>query len=501
MEKYDVCVVGCGPGGYAAAVRGLDFGKKVLIVEANQVGGAGIMHGAMTSKTMWELSQDYAIAAETDRGYRAASLSVDYSAVRDTVIQAAKTRQHQILSQIETFSPTNTDREGSLTLKKGKGRFKSQHVLEIEKDTGEIEEIYSTFFVISTGSRPRPLSCIAYDGERVISSDGVLSLKKFPKRLMIVGAGIIGCEFGTIFSNYGQTKVHILDRQDRIIPFEDPDLSEFLEKNFRDKKVEVHHNASLRNVFKKADGLEVIIDYNGGYSEVVEVDVVFGSIGRIPNTDQLNLEAVGVQCNERGHIQVDNNMCANDNIYAVGDITGNAALANFAEMEGRFAIKAMFGKVVYPLKYNNMSSIMFFSPEVAVVGLNESQAREQKIPHKVAYLSLALVNRAIAMRSTDGFVKILVSKDEKPKILGMRAAGPRASDLIMSIAIAMDRGSSLGDVMATTQPHPSISEATQCCLRMLMGKSIDKPRAFPHYMKVHSWTPEGGETTCIETLS
>ena len=498
MEKFDVCIVGCGPGGYAAAVRGLDFGKKVLIVEANQVGGAGIMHGAMTSKTMWELSQDYAIATDTNRGYRAASLSVDYHAVRDTVIQAAKERQYQILSQIETFSPKNTDREGSLALKKGKGHFKTNHILEIEKENGEIEEIHSEFFVISTGSRPRPLPCIAYDGERIISSNGVLSLKKFPKRLMIVGAGIIGCEFATIFSNYGQTKVHILDRQDRIIPFEDPDLSNLIEKNFKEKKVEVHHNANLRNILKKADGLEVIIDYNGGRSEVVEVDVVFGSIGRIPNTDSLNLEAVGVKCSESGHIQVDNNMCANNNIYAVGDVTGNASLANFAEMEGRFAIKAMFGKIIYPLKYNNMSSIMFFRPEVAVVGLNESQAQVQKIPHKVAYLSLALINRAIAMRATDGFVKILVSKEKCPKILGMRAAGPRASDLIIAIAIAMDRGSSLGDVMATTQPHPAISEATQSCLRMLMGKSIDKPRAFPDYMKVYSWTPERGKTTCME---
>src|SRR5665213_2838627 len=194
MEKFDVCVIGCGPGGFAAAMRGFDFGKSVCIIEGGNIGGAGIMHGALTSKTLWELAKDYAVSAAVDRGYRAAGLMVDYQAVRDTVVQAAKEKQYQILSQIETFSPPRWKGPGSLTLKRGFARFVDTHTVSVSSHGGKEEEVTADNFVISTGSKPRDFPGIRLDGDRIINSDGILGFREFPKRLLIIGAGIVGCE-------------------------------------------------------------------------------------------------------------------------------------------------------------------------------------------------------------------------------------------------------------------------------------------------------------------
>ena len=492
MEKYDVCVIGCGPGGFAAAMRAFDFGKHVCLIEGGNIGGAGIMHGALTSKTLWELAKDYAIAAGVDRGYRVAGLMVDYQTVRSTVIQAAKEKQYQILSQIETFSPPRWKGPGSITLKRGYAKFVDEHTVSLAVQGGPEELVKSDNFVIATGSKPRDFPGIHIDNDRIINSDGILSFREFPKRLLILGAGIIGCEYASIFSNFGQTKVHLLDRQPRIIPFEDEDISTFVNKNLEQKNVTVHHNAILRAIHKHPEFLEVVVDYEDGRSQVLEVDAVLVSVGRIPNLSLLGLDRIGLVPNARGALDTDASCRVRDHIYAIGDVTQHSALYNVAEMEGRYAVKSMFGKNKYPLRYHNMSTIMFFNPEVAVVGLNEQQCQAQKISYRVAYYSNALVNRAIAMRRTDGFVKIIVSEDGRNRILGMRAAGPQASSTIMVIAHLMDQDKGLEEIMKSIHPHPSITEGIQEGLRLMTGKSIYKPLVFPDYMHIRAWHPEHG---------
>ena len=193
-NQYDVCVIGCGPGGFAAAMRALDLGKDVCIIEGGEIGGAGVMWGALASKTMWELSRDFSRAAKTGRGYRASGLTMDYQAMRDSVFQAIREKQYQMLSQIETYAPHRYPGPGSVTLKRGWARFISPHDVAVELNTGDREDIQADFFVIATGSTPRAFPGITTDGQRVIDSDSVLNLKAFPKRLLIVGAGVIGCE-------------------------------------------------------------------------------------------------------------------------------------------------------------------------------------------------------------------------------------------------------------------------------------------------------------------
>jgi dihydrolipoamide dehydrogenase len=490
-QKFDVCVIGSGPGGFAAAMRAFDFGKKVCLIEGGNIGGAGIMHGAMTSKTLWELSKDFAGASAVDRGYRASGLVVDYEAVRDTVIEAAKEKQYQILSQLESFSPARWQGPGSIVLKRGWAVFNDAKSVEVSYKDGNKEVVRADFFIIATGSKPRDFPGIKIDHEQIINSDGVLGFKKFPKRILIVGAGIIGCEYATIFSNYHQTKVHLLDRQARILPAEDEDISEFVNKNLTDRGVEVHHNAILRKIEKNPDGtLIVVVDYEDGRSTVLEVDAALVAVGRTPNLDKLGLDKVGIKINNRGGLDTDTECRVKGNIFAVGDVAQHSALYNVAEMEGRYAVKAMYLRTKYPLRYNNMSIIMFFNPEVAAVGLNEQACRANNIPYRVAFYSNVLVNRAIAMRRTDGFVKILISDDGQERILGMRAAGPQASNTIMVIAHLMDQDKGVAEIMKSIHPHPSITEGIQECLRLLQNKSVYKPHVFPNAMRIRSWKPE-----------
>jgi dihydrolipoamide dehydrogenase len=414
--------------------------------------------------------------------------------VRDAVIQAAKEKQYQLLSQIETFSPPRWKGPGSVTLKRGFARFHDERSLDVKLQNGREERITADNIVIATGSKPRNFPGVEIDGDRVVNSDGVLSFREFPKRLLIIGAGIIGCEYASIFSNFGQTKVHLLDRQPRIIPFEDEDVSSYVSGNLEKKGVTIHHNAILRSIVKRPEFLEVTVDYDGGRSQVLEVDAALVSVGRAPNLDSLSLENAGIKLNERGGLDTDTDCRVKWNVYAVGDVTQHSALYNVAEMEGRYAVKAMYGRNKYALRYHNMSTIMFFNPEVAVVGLNEQQCRAQGIAYRVGYTSNALVNRAIAMRRTDGFVKILVSEDGNNRILGMRAAGPQAGSTIMVIAHLMDQDKGLEDIMKSIHPHPSITEGIQECLRLLVGKSLHKPIVFPEFMHIRHWDPVNGES-------
>ena len=484
--KFDVCVIGSGPAGFAAAMRSYDFYKHVCIVEGGNIGGAGVVNGAMSSKTMWELSSSYATAKRTDRGYSAVGLKVDYNEVMKTVSKASEQRQYQILSQIETFAKT-PDSDRSLSLVRGMAWFKSSKSIIVTKPDGTRVEIEADDFVIATGSTPRQHPTIPIDGKRIIDSDHVCDLEKFPERIMIVGAGIIGCEFATIFANFGESEVHLLDSQNKVIPFEDEDVSDYVNDKLTEIGVNIHHLATLREVREEDDRLDVILDYQDGHTEVVPVDVMLISIGRVPQIESLGVENIGATLTSRGQIEVDDECRVVDNVYAAGDISGNMALVNIAEMEGRFTAKAMNGQIRHPLSYHNISTIMFFNPEIAAIGLNEKACQSKNISYKAIYYHHSMIPRAISMRETDGWFKILVSNEEDPHVLGMRAAGPQAAASIVFIASMINTQQRLSDIMRTVHPHPSIGEGIQECLRTLSSKTIFKQKAFPDKIKFKVW--------------
>jgi dihydrolipoamide dehydrogenase len=317
--------------------------------------------------------------------------------------------------------------------------------------------------------------------------------------MVIVGAGVIGCEYATIFSNFGKTKVYLIDRLDRILPFEDEDISSMVAKNLQENGVVIHHNASL-NRMEVVDGkVEYELSYPDGRKEIITVQKALLSVGRVPNIENINLEGIGVELSQRGrHIGDDDTRTSIDNIYAVGDVTGRIALVNMGEIEARHAVEKMFGLIDYRLSYDNVCTIMFLNPEVALVGMNEQQCIEGNIPVKIVKLDYSVIARAIAMRKTQGFFKIIVTNDEEMRILGMRAVGEHASSAIQAVGLLIKMNVGIEVISELVHPHPSIVEGIQECVRMLLNKSIFKSSVFKDKLACYSLVD--GVKTPLERL-
>jgi dihydrolipoamide dehydrogenase len=391
----------------------------------------------------------------------------------------------------------NPNIKGKISYERGFAYILDKHTVEIEKENETIV-VKTDFILLCTGSRPRKLPNIPIDEKIILTSDGILSMEDFPKSLVILGAGVIGCEYATIFSNFGKTKVYLIDKADRILPFEDEDISETVTQNLEKNGAVIHKNASLQRMEIKNGKVEYELKYKNGTSEVIVVDKAIVSVGREPNTEKLGLENVNVRIKENGKIWENDTQTSVSNIYVAGDLSSNIALVNIAEREARHAVVRMFGQPVKPLNYNNVSTIMFLNPEVAAVGLNEQQAREQGIPFKVAKIDFSCIARAIAMRKTNGFFKLLVSTDNGMRILGMRAVGEHASSAIQAVAVLMDMHKGVEELSVMLHPHPSIIEGIQECTRMLLNKSIYKPAVFNDKLKCYTY--ENGTYTPIDYL-
>jgi dihydrolipoamide dehydrogenase len=475
MKKYDVCVIGGGPSGYAAAMRALDLKKRVILIEKDKLGGAGVYNGALSSKTFWELAKDAASYRKNTNKFGKGTYEVNFKEVIAEVFNAQSERNAQLQNQIDIIK--NGNQYGELEFLQGFASLVSKNEVKITNG-GNSETIFASNIVLATGSRPRKLTNIPIDEKIIFTSDGVNDLTQFPESMVILGAGVIGCEFATIFSNFGYTKVNIIDKTERILPFEDPDVSSVIEKNLEDNGVHIHRNSQLVRMEIKNGKVEYELEYKGGKKEVFVVEKALVSVGRVPNIESLGLEQIGVKLTERGGIADNDTQTDVPNIYAVGDLTADIALVNVGELEGRHAVEKMYGKSRKVLSHDNISTIMFLSPEVSGVGINETEAQRRKIPYKVVSLNYSTIPRAIAMRNKDGFFKILVTNDKDLKILGMRAVGVHASSAIQAVALLISMNKGVQELAELIHPHPSIIEGVQECVRMLLGKSILKPQVF-----------------------
>lgn len=456
---------------------------RVCLVEQGRLGGAGVHDGALSSKTLWELSRDYLRVLRADRGYRAQGVELDYKQIAGCVADACQEKEAQLEKQLSQLS--RRDQNGrAIQLVAGSARFLSPHALLVRGRDGTTAQVHAKHFVIATGSRPRALDGIAVDGTHILTSDHVMELKAFPRSMVVVGAGVVGCEFATIFANYGQTKVYIIDRAARILPFEDEDVAGVCARNLEAKGVTVHRGARLVSMQVVDGQVDYEIEQAGGRRERIRVDVALISVGRVPNTQGLGLSEIGVQLKPSGSIVNDDTQSSLSHIYAVGDVTEDIALVNVGEIEGRHAAERIAQANPPRLSYENLSTIMFLDPEVAAIGLNERMAQQRGLGYRVAVYGYGLVNRAIAMRSTEGFVKLLVSDDDDAKLLGMRALGPHASTMIESVSPTLRKGRSIRELAEMLHPHPALTEGLQDCVRMLLGTSIYKPEVFPDMLRL-----------------
>ncbi len=496
MDQYDLIVIGGGPAGYAAAMRGIDFGKRVCLIERDKVGGAGVYNGALSSKTLWELSHRVSGVKSMLSSDNHLSFEIPWSEVQRNLDEAIFERKFQYSCHIKLLQTESLN--NIFHYERGDGYLLSKNEVKISHE-GTEKVIWGENIILATGSRPRTMPNIQVDEKYILTSDGIDCIDDYPESIVIVGAGVIGCEYATIFSNFGKTKVYMIDRQDRILPFEDSDISNLVAKRMVKGGVTIHHNASLKRMEVIEGEVEYELEYKDGTNEIIRVKKALLSIGRVPNVENIGLENAGVAMSQRGvHIGDIDTQTNVSNIYAVGDVSGHIALVNMGEIEARHAVEKIFDGPVESLSYDNVCTIMFLNPEVAAVGLNEQQCLEQNIPVKVVKIDYSVIARAIAMRKTEGFFKIIVTNDKEMKILGMRAVGEHASSAIQAVGLLIKMNAGIEVLSELVHPHPSIVEGIQECVRMLLKKSIFKASVFKD--KLSCYALVDGVRTDLERL-
>lgn len=474
MMKYDLVVIGAGPAGYAATMRALDFNKKVLLVERSRVGGAGVTNGALSSKTWWEISREIRQFNNNLTRFNIHKPEVNFQEVSNEVRRAVEQRVLQLEDHL-TLLRSSPKFKDCLSFIRGTARLRNRHEVEISTEDG-VKVVHADHIILATGSKPRQLPGVPIDEKVIMTSDGIEHMKALPRSIVIVGAGVVGCEYATILSSFSGIQVNLIDKGDHILPFEDADVVQVIERNLEMAGVHIHRNSTLSRMEVKNGAVEYELAYSDGSREIFHVEKALISVGREPNYHALWSEELQIDINPRG-IENTDTRTTESNIYAIGDLTADIALVNVGELEGRHAVEKIFGNPQRPLMYENISTIMFLNPEVAGVGLNENKARALNLSYRVASLDYSVIPRAIAKRNTQGFIKLLVTDDDSMKVLGMRVVGNHASSAIQAVAllISMDRG--IDELAECVHPHPSITEGIQECVRMLLGKSMLKPEA------------------------
>jgi dihydrolipoamide dehydrogenase len=482
-SQYDLAVLGAGPAGLAAAMRGHDLGMRTLLIGAGVVGGGGLW-GALSSKTLWHLSNDAVRARLRGRGYRAASFELDEAEIRAEVEAAVWERTRILGSQLHALSTDN----GPFRYVAGRGYLEGSNRIAVTPDAleGAASSPKLVFdakhIVLCTGSTPRVPPGITIDGTHVMTSDHIDRRASLPKSLLIVGAGVVGCEYATIFGNFGATDVRVLDRQPRILPAEDADVAEVVRQNMERLGIVVHHACKLESLELVAPGTKEAVRYRisdaNGNVTTHHVECALIATGRKPALSGLGLENADLTLTDAGQLEAKDGQTSRAHIYAAGDATADVALVNIAELEGRHAVESIAGLTPKAIRYEALPAIMFLKPELAAVGLNERMAKEQGIAYRAGVISNRFVARNVAMRATEGFIKLLAQREAPHRILGLRVVGPQAASTAQGVAYLIDRGATLEEIDHCLHAHPAVPEGVQECARLLLGCSLHKPQVF-----------------------
>ncbi|TVP76611.1 MAG: dihydrolipoyl dehydrogenase [Gemmatimonadales bacterium] len=463
-KSFDLLVVGGGPGGYVAAIRGAQLGMKVACVEADKLGGVCLNIGCIPTKSLLTsaLLVNQLDGAEA-HGITVSDLSVD--------LGPAQERSRKVAGQMNKGVGFLL-KKNKVTHIEGYGRLKGKGVVEVEDADGGKSELKADHIILATGSRPRSLPFMEVDGEKIWSSDHALFAKEAPKTLAIVGSGAIGMEFADIFEAYG-SEVTIIEALDRVLPVEDRDVSAQMEKSYKRRGMTIHTGARLEEADTSGDGVTLTFKDAKGKKQTLQVDQVLSAVGRIPNTEDLGLDAAGVKTDEKsGFIQVDEWMCTNvDGVYAVGDCAGGALLAHKASHEGIACVEKIAGEAHGPVDYDNIPNCTYSHPEVASVGLTEEQAKEAGHDIQVGKFPFVGNGRAVAHGDSDGFIKVI--RDKKySEILGAHIIGPHATELIAEFVVGRHLESTVEEMEKAIHPHPTLSEAVAEAALAALGRPI-----------------------------
>ncbi len=446
----DVTVIGGGPGGYVAAIRCAQLGMSVALVEQyERLGGTCTNVGCIPSKALLDSSERFHEAAKSygNHGILLDNLRVDWAAMR--------ARKDKVV-QLTALGIDKLMEKNKITRLQGVGRFTAPGRVAVDGPAGTTE-LESRHVIVATGSKPLDLPFCRIDKERIISSTEALNLPEIPKRLLIIGAGVIGLELGSVFARLG-TRVEVVEALERCIPGMDSELGKELERSLKKLGFVFHLGARVSNVERQGDEVLVEATSAKGKELALKADYCLVAIGRKPNTQGLNLAAAGLAVDARGFLPVNERLeCAVPGIFAIGDVIGGAMLAHKAEEEGVFVAELLAGQKP-ALNHHLIPGVVYTWPEVAAVGFSENDLQAQGRAFKKGVFPFMALGRARAAGEKEGFVKILADPltDE---ILGVQMIGPRAADLIAEAVTALEYKASAEDVARICHAHPTYAEA------------------------------------------
>lgn len=452
-QNFDVIVIGGGPGGYVAAIRAAQLGLKTACVEKRKVlGGTCLNVGCIPSKALLEISHKF-----HDAGHQFASLGIGISQPKIDVKKLLENK-NEIIGGL-TGGIAGLFKKNKVTHIEGHGKFLNKNSIEVVKADGSKEELGAKFFIIATGSEVMPLPGVEIDEKVIVSSTGALELTAVPKKMIVIGAGVIGLELGSVWGRFG-AEIEVVEFLDKITPAMDAEVSRNLQRILEKQGFKFRLSTKVVAVKKEKNGALVEVEgVKDGKKETLSADVVLVAIGRKPNTQNLGLENVGIKTNARGFIENHHLRTSVENIFVVGDVTTGAMLAHKAEDEGVAAAEIIAGKAGH-VNYDVIPSVIYTYPEVACVGKTEEELKAAGVEYKAGKFSMMANSRARSTFDEQGFVKILADA-KTDRILGAHIIAREAGNTIHEVAVAMEFGGSAEDLARTCHAHPTYNEAVK----------------------------------------
>ena len=440
MKKYEIVVIGGGPGGYVAAIRAAQLGKKVAIVEESLLGGVCLNWGCIPTKSL--LKNAYVLDIIKNAGKYGIEIP-KYEVHWDKVIQRSRNISKRLNKGIEYLMNKN-----KIDFINSRATIKDSNTILIN----DKEELKTDFIILATGTIQRNLPNLEIDGKQIISSKEAMVLDHIPKRMAIIGAGAIGIEFAHLYNRFG-SDVTIIEGMDSILPNEDKDISSELSSILTKRKIKIFTGNVVSKVKKTKKNIQLTVDNN-----IIEADIVLVAVGVKGNTANLGLEGIGINL-DNGFIAKNSFLQTNiKNIYAIGDVSGPPLLAHVASAEGIAAVEHICGLDTEEMSYSNIPACTYCEPEIASVGLTENKAIEKGYKIKVGKFPFRALGKSLADGSHEGFVKIIYD-DKYGELLGCHIIGNNASNLISEVGIARTLETTYYEILKTVHPHPTLSES------------------------------------------
>ena len=465
MDPYDLVVIGAGPGGYVAAIRAAQLGLKVALIEKDpSLGGTCLNVGCIPSKVLLESSELYhgAKTKLSQHGIGVGSLTLDLGTMMK--------RKQRVVAEL-TDGVASLMKKNKITVLRGRGTILAVDRVQVAPGEGAApSEIAARAILLATGSAPAALPFLPFDGQRVVDSTDALSFDGVPEKLVVIGAGAVGLELGSVWARLGAA-VTVVEMMPQIAPFADTQMAKTLQRSLKQQGLDIRLKTRVEAAQLGEGGVTLTLKGGKGETEELRGDKVLVAVGRKPYSEGLGLERVGVTVDSKGRVPVDRSFRTSvPSIYAIGDLIEGPMLAHKAEEEGVAVAEQLAGKAGH-VNYEAIPNIIYTSPELAVVGLSEEQAKEQKLVYRVGRFLFRANGRAKSLAEEEGMVKIL-AEAKTDRLLGVHIVGPRASEMIAELVLAFEFHASAEDIARTVHAHPTLSEIVKEAALAVDNRSI-----------------------------